>query len=320
MSRTTLLVAVLLAVYALVSLATSLLVALAASALRARRLSPPAGVWFWLRLSPAITALMVSVGVVLPAFALYEPTHGGEQPGPVLVLLAGLAIAILVTAVVRLGRATWASWHFKRRWLRVPDVKGIEGTDLPVHIIDRAGPLVALVGVLRPRLVVSSDVMAVCSSADLAVINAHETAHLGARDNLKRLLLDVCPDVLRWSRVHDRLARAWSAAAEEAADDDATGPTDERARMALAALLVKLARVTPGRVWDLPLSSPLIQPDDFAERVRRLLEPGVSRRSRARRGLLGAGVAIVAACCILTAPDTLAGGHRAYEYLVQLGR
>jgi Zn-dependent protease with chaperone function len=319
-SRTTLLVAVVLAVYALVSFATGALVVLAARGLKDRRRSRPAAAWFWLRLSPAVAGTAVAVGTVLPAFALYEPAHRGEQPGPALLVLAGLAVVVLASAAVRLGRLVWTGWLFNRQWLDPAPVTGIEGTDLPVHVIDRAGSLVALVGMLRPRLVVSSDVMAICSRAELAAIAAHETAHLRARDNLKRLLLDVCPDVLRWSRLHDQLTRAWSAAAEEEADDEAADPADTRARVAMAALLVKLARLAPERACELRLSSPLIQPDDLGQRVKRLCEPGARRRTVFSRRAACLVLVILAVAAVLAVLDLLPRAHRAAEFLVQLGQ
>jgi hypothetical protein len=319
-SRAALLVAVVLAVYALVSLATGVLFVLASTWLTKLRATRSPATWFWLRVSPAITGTAVALGIVLPAFALYEPAHRGEQPGPALLALAGLAVLVLASAAVRFGRLLWAGWRFNRQWLDPDLATSIEGTDLPVHIVDRAGPLVALVGVVRPRLVVSSDVMAVCSGAELAAITAHETAHLRARDNLKRLLLDICPDVLRWSRLHDRVTRAWSAAAEAAADDDAANPGDMRARVELAALLVKLARLAPGRACDLRLSSPLIQLDDLGPRVKRLCEAGTLRQTRSGRAVVYTGCVFLAFAAVLTVPGLLPRAHRAVEFLVQFGR
>jgi hypothetical protein len=319
-SRATLLVAVVLAVYSLVSLASGVLFILAATWLKERRASRQAAAWFWLRVSPAIAGMAVALGIVLPAFALYEPAHRGEQPGPALLALAGLAVLVLASAAVRFGRLVWAGWRFNRQWLDPASVTSIGGTNLPVHIVDRAGPLVALVGVVRPRLVVSSDVMAVCSSAELAVITAHETAHLRARDNLKRLLLGACPDVLRWSRLHDRFTRVWSAAAEEAADDDAADPGDTRARVELAALLVKLARLAPGRACDLRLSSPLIQLDDLGPRVKRLCDGGAPRQAGSWGPVVSAAFVVLGVAAALAAPELLPRAHRAAEFLVQFGR
>lgn len=323
MSRELLLVSVLLATYAAVSSMAGLVVALAWMRLHARGVALPARGWFWLRLLPALAGVGVSLGLVAPAFVLYEPVHDGEGVGPLLVALSASAIALMLPAVGTLGRAMRSGRAFERLHLDAAQVSRVAGASLPFHIVERAGLLVALVGVVRPRLVLSTEVRAACTEEELATIAAHEAAHLRARDNLKRLLLDTCPDVLRLTCTHRRLALAWSAAAEEEADTAATGADGRRGRVVLAALLVKLARLTAAPVSAPPLSSPLIEPDDLAFRVRRLLDGPVERRSApAWRGLLlaTAGAVLAALGWAWSAAGVLQGVHHASELLVRFGR
>lgn len=322
MSRELLLVTILLASYALVSSMAGLLVMLVSKRVLIAPSTVSARDWFYLRLSPAIAGVAVSFGLVLPGFLFYEPLHDGENAGPLVLLLASLTLALMALSVLTLGRAVWTAWLFERLHLSTAPVAAIAGARLPVHVVERAGLLVGLVGVLRPRLVLSTHVRAACTEEELATITAHEAAHLGARDNLKRLLLDACPDVLRWTSAHQRLTFNWSAAAEAEADDAAAGSGNPGARIALAALLVKLARLAPAPMGLPPLSSPLIDRDDLAPRVRRLLDEPAQRRWQSGRRALK----VAATCALLgfvwawSAPDVLQSVHQVSEFFVRMGR
>ena len=132
--------------------------------------------------------------------------------------------------------------------------------------------MVALVGVFSPRLVAARTVIDACSAEELAAIVAHERGHLHARDNFKRWLLTCAPDVMRWTRAHASIVAAWRDAAEYAADDAATCG-EEEARVDLAALLLKIARLAPPRFATPAAVSPFADKEGLDRRVRRLLTP-----------------------------------------------
>jgi beta-lactamase regulating signal transducer with metallopeptidase domain len=319
MSPRLLLVVVLLASYALISIAAGLLVAFVTHLLsrRGRRLS--ADMWFWLRLASPASAAALTLACVLPAFMAFEPPHANERPGPLLLALAAMAAVVLATGLARVVRAMWAEQRFDRRWLRHSSIRVSPEIALPLHVVETPTPLAALVGAMRPRLVISADVVRACSSSELQVIGAHEAAHLTARDNLKRVLLDACPDALRWTRTHRNVVNAWSAVTEEEADDRAVSPTDAPARIALAHLLVKIARIAP--TCPLPhVSSPFIQRRDFERRVRRLLEPVAPPTRSMRPWWIATSTALITAAGLLAPPASWAAVHSVVELLVGLGR
>jgi beta-lactamase regulating signal transducer with metallopeptidase domain len=169
--------------------------------------------------------------------------------------------------------------------------------------------------------VAARSVIEACSAAELAVIVAHERGHLSSRDNLKRLLIACAPDALRWTAIHRRIAAAWSDAAEDAADDAAT-LGDAAARIDLAALLIKIARLTPSPAWPAATVSPFVEPNGLDRRVRRLLEDAVtptpvgSRRATASLLLIAMGLATAA----LTRTETLERIYGGVEALVGFGR
>ena len=165
-------------------------------------------------------------------------------------------------------RAAARAWLQSARPLDVDPPAGV-----PAYTIESPAPIVALVGVFAPKLIAARTVIESCTIEELTAIVAHERGHLQARDNLKRWLMACAPDALRWTPIHQEIAAAWHDAAEDAADDVATRG-DERARANLAALLVKIARLTPGAAWPAATVSPFVENDGLDRRVRRLLDAG----------------------------------------------
>ncbi|MFN2444999.1 MAG: M56 family metallopeptidase [Vicinamibacterales bacterium] len=317
MSQTLLLLVILLGSYAAISTIIGVLVGFAARTLigQGRRLS--ANGWLSLRLAPVVVAAAFTLGGVWPAFAAFEPRDVEERPGAVLIALAVAAIAMLAMSAIRLTRAMRAHRQFTRRWLGDAVVLPVSGLDLPIHLVGLATPLAALVGATRPQLVMSARVVDACSTSELRAIGAHEAAHLTARDNLKRLLLHLCPDALRWTGSHRRLVEAWSTTSEEEADDRACA-ADEAKRLVLASLLIKVARLGSASPVQ-PASSPLIGSANLERRVRRLLDPPALPIAPLRPWRAACGASLAAAF-VVAQPATLALIHQVVEQLVGLGR
>lgn len=312
MSYSTTLVVVLAAVYGLVGLVLSGLVALAWHA-AFRRMRPSAGEVLALRLAPAGGAALLALAVVMPAFMQFEPAHATEGGGPLLVVLAGLG---LLTVAAGLRRA-WRACVAARKLLKECDaaIDRSEVASQPIGILDMRDPLVALVGGWRPRIVASRCVLAACTAEELSQVIAHEMAHIAARDNLKLLLLVLAPDPLAWLPTGRSLAAHWRVLAEREADECAAG-SDRRKRLALAAALIKVARLSTVASAQLPKLSMQVALDDVEGRVRRLMAASPpARRWRVWRWL---------AVCALLVP---AAGvplygivHEFSEALVAFGR
>lgn len=315
MSQTLLLIVILLGSYAAIATVTGVLVALVTRMLLSGRRRLSANAWFSLRVAPAVLAASFTLGGVWPAFVAFEPRGVEERPGPVLVALAGVALTMLLVSAIRLTRIVWSHRTFTRRWLRHAVVLPNADLGLPIYRVDLPTALAALVGAVRPRLMMSGRVADACSTSELHAIGAHEAAHLTARDNLKRVLLDTCPDALRWTRSHRQLFGAWSATSEEEADDRACAH-DEAKRLAFADLLIKIARLGPA--CPVPsVSSTLIGATDFERRVRRLLDPPPAPIASARSWR--AATAILVAAAVLAQPFSLAAIHQLVERVVGLG-
>ena len=104
----------------------------------------------YLRLLPALVSLLVMTLAFL-SFAFFEP-RGQEPMGRVMEWFALLAALLSVGAVVRLVRVAIASRRAIRQWMRSAQPIVLDGWSRPAFVVDAAFPIVAIVGVWRPRL------------------------------------------------------------------------------------------------------------------------------------------------------------------------
>ena len=286
MSRPVLIASVALASYAALNFAISLVVATVWRHLPANhsRVSPAARArqLVWVRACPGVGAAVLTLTVMTPAFAIFEPDRASETAGPLVIVLAVAALVqigasmVMAAATLARTRAAARTWFTSAIPLDVDPPAGV-----PAYAIESPAPIVALVGVFTPKLIAARTVIESCTNEELTAIVAHERGHLHARDNLKRWLMACAPDALRWTPWHHEIAAAWHDAAEDAADDAAT-LCDDRARVDLAALLVKIARLAPEPSWPAATVSPFVEKSGLDRRVRRLLTPGERLRAPSR--------------------------------------
>ncbi|HWW93824.1 MAG TPA: M48 family metalloprotease [Vicinamibacteria bacterium] len=226
---------------------------------------------FALRLLPAAAGLVFAAGFYAPAYLLLEPRDAGETVSPGLALLVVAAAGLVITGLRR-GLRSWVDGRrLAAGWLRGARPLDLVGLALPAYRIAHRFPVVAVVGMWRPRLFVAESVLAGLTSEELEAVLAHEEGHLLARDNLRGFLLRCCPDLLALLPIGNRLFRAWTEAAEAAADEHAARAGSSRA-LALAGALVKVARMAPpGQRASLPASA-FHDGAAIALRVKRLLD------------------------------------------------
>ncbi|MDP3716329.1 MAG: M56 family metallopeptidase [Acidobacteriota bacterium] len=326
MSRAMLMVSVALASYALLSSLASLLAVVAwqcgwlsrqkwPPAIRARRL-------VMLRAFPVASAGIIVSLLVMPAFVMFEPVRTTEPVGPLLIGLALVGLALLGSGVATAAISALATWRVERRWLRAARPLDLDPpAGVPAYAVDSFTPIVALVGVFAPKLMAARTIIDACEQDELARIVAHERGHLRARDNLKRWLMACAPDLLRWTPAHHAIVLAWDDAAEDAADDVATAG-HEKARLDLAALLVKVARLSAGPGWTAATISPFIERDRLDRRVRRLLS-STQNADAPRPAPAQALVLTAIAGVVLTtagSPTAMKTLYEAVEAVVAFGR
>jgi beta-lactamase regulating signal transducer with metallopeptidase domain len=311
MSRVAMAITVVLASYAALNIALTAVVSLIwMTGLRHRAWSP--STLLGLRLLPSVGGICLALSVCLPAFLRFEPQHGPERPGVLLVVLAVVTIVLVIAGARRGIRAGLATRSIANRWTALRRQQSPGGVQMDV--VDVPLPVVAVSGLWRPRVLIGRDVASQCTSEELALIIAHEEAHVRSRDNFKQLLMLVSPDLPQALTINATLEEQWRAASELAADEYATQDSPER-RVRLATALVKMARLAltapqPG------VASTLIGAGGIEARIRRLLE------HQPIRPALG---------CFWIAPVLLVAGvllavgqhqsiHAAIEHVVRFGQ
>lgn len=224
---------------------------------------------FALRVGPVIAALIFVFGFVVPAYLLHEPEDSGEVVTLKLAIIAGFAsIAILVTTI-RVIRTWLVTRRLERAWSDGAESETIEGVDRPVLTMDHPFPVIAVVGIFRPRIFVARQALESLELPELQAAIAHEEGHIRFNDNLKRSILRVARDTLLIPIGAD-LDRAWSRNVEWAADEFASGKKRSNA-LDLASAILKLARLAPTKMSSV---AAYLLGDDRSEvddRIRRLV-------------------------------------------------
>ena len=297
-----------------VNAAASLAIASIARRGAFRRTASPS-IAFGARMLPAAAAGAFVAALFVPSYWRFEPRDGVEGFDVTLSMLAIGGAAIVAAGLVR-GADAWR--RARRRmdvWMRSARPIALASAGIPAFEIDVDAPMLALAGVVRPRLLVTRGLRAALTPEELDASVAHELGHRRAFDNLKRLAMRAAPDLLALLPSAGAIERRWASAAEHSADLHA-GHGAAR-RCALASALVKVARLAPPATPAAEPISTLVGGGDIASRVQRLLgEP--SSRPRVRRHKLAAVAVAAAASVAFAYVPLLAGVHELTELLVRV--
>lgn len=280
---------------------------------------------FTLRIVPPALAALVVFALVVPAYILLEPPHTKEVVGLKLLLIALASAAGVLLALWRVAGTWRATRKFEREWMSCAEPVSIEGMETPAYRIRHHFPVIAVLGVLRPRLFIASQVFDELTPEELSAALAHECGHIAARDNLKRVLLRASEDALLVAPLGRALARTWREDSEMAADEFAASESSGAA-LNLASAIVKISRMIPaGARPTLPAAAHLLGDNGsgLSTRVRNLLKlasAGARAKARARiRPLLvwSCGGALAASFLLaVTQTEILALTHTAIEHVV----
>jgi Zn-dependent protease with chaperone function len=282
---------------------------------------------FSLRTLPALLAFLSVALLLIPAYLVYEPRHTTETVSFKLGLLAFLSAAGIAVSIYRGIATNRATAKLTSDWLRQGKSVQIKGIDIEAYQIEHTFPLVAIVGFLRPKLFIASQVLRLLTPEEISAAVAHENGHLAARDNLKRGLLQACRDALLIIPSGRLLDKAWSEASEEAADENAARQGNVVA-LDLASALVKLARKIPlGARPTMPAGVFLLGDEEtkgVKSRVRRLIALAATERRPVYRhdastNLLvwvPASMVLVTLLVMATSPVLLSRVHALIEHAV----
>jgi hypothetical protein len=216
---------------------------------------------FWLRLLPFALSTIVTLFLAFPSFLLMEAHALDEDFGTFVLFLCSLVV--LGAGLFRVGTAEARTRRAVTAWLMgAGQVEAGEAASSDVALSDVVPIL--LVGIRRPRVLVSETARALLTEGELRVAVQHEMEHLRSRDNLKKAMLNfvLFPGM---SRLH----QGWQEAAEF--DADLRAVTNRKEALDLASALVKLSRALPLGPAPVLATGLVDGTESIATRVERLL-------------------------------------------------
>lgn len=270
---------------------------------------------FAVRMMPSALTLFLIVGFCVPSYVWLEPDINSERVGWFCLAAAVIGAAIWAVSILR----GLTSIVLTDRYLRRCQAHLAAAAD-DLFVVDDEGAVMAVAGVVHQKLVVSQSVLDTLTPEQQDAAFRHEAAHRASRDNLKRLLFLLTPDVVPFIGGLRCLERSWSTFTEWAADDEAVDGDQERA-LSLASALVKVAKLGIHGRPTLVLSSLMDDDRDLETRVDRLLrEPAYAEKPMAPvlAFLRNAGLVIGSVVAtLLMWPQSLGSIHRLLEHLIQ---
>jgi len=274
---------------------------------------------------PLVFSLVFIFGLILPAFVLYEPLDTDETIGWKLELVIAIAIFGLTAALFRVAASWWRTRRLVTEWQRDSVPIEIASCSLPTYKLQHEFPVFAVVGVFRPRLFIAGQVLETLDQNEVDAVIQHELGHIAALDNLKRLALRLCGDILV-APIGRSVERAWCLAAENAADAYAVHSGDRYTALNLASALIKIARILPSKpVPPMPAISYAVEPGEtLTDRIRRLLQladEAMSPMRRSPRVFTPLTILLIAAVVMLAADQRLlAHIHEISEFVLGMLR
>jgi Zn-dependent protease with chaperone function len=271
-----------------------------------------AALLFGLRVLPFAAAMVITGAFVVPSFQLLEPRSVDEGIGALPIALGVCGLLLVGSGIFRVIAVQTRTFRAVARWLT-----GAHPLYAGSHIFAfrsrREAPPLTLVGVCRPRVLISDSAVAQLSREELHIALKHEVAHMRSHDNFKKLVFRFCP-----FPGMGRLESAWSQSAELAADDAAVSNLKEA--VDLAAALVKLSRLLP--VEASPICTVGFVTGSISARVARLLawngsEAGKAQTMRMHLWYAIPPVLVALLCVFATYGPALAVAHEVTEWLVR---
>jgi Zn-dependent protease with chaperone function len=233
---------------------------LAGRRLLRRPVSSIPSVLFGIRVLPFLLSALFAVFFTLPSFWLMERKSLDEDVTTFFLALG--ALILLSAGAVRALKASRLTGRRVLQWLKPRYGRQAGATTLSAA---DGAPALMLVGIWRPRVMVSDLAMAVLTENELRLAVRHELGHRRSWDNLKKLLMSAIP-----FPGMSGIERAWREAAELAADDSAVESRQDA--LDLATALIKLSR--SANRWTEPeiASAFVCGSSAVAMRVHRLLD------------------------------------------------
>src|SRR4051812_517730 len=144
---------------------------------------------FILRVMPLAAAAVMSFSLLIPSFLLFEPHESNETVSYKLAIVVAVSILGILAAASRIFASWWRTRRLTAEWLRNAEPFELPGSRLPAFKIEHPFPVLAVIGVIHPKIFVATQVLDALEPDELHAALAHETGHIASRDNLKRVAM-----------------------------------------------------------------------------------------------------------------------------------
>lgn len=271
-----------------------------------------------LRCTPFVVAVLIVGSLCVPSYLLLEPHAIIEPVGFGCLAAAVLGVVTCAESIVRALRAVRSSHRYAQNCRRSGRQIRLAPQGVSAFVVDVPGPCFSLVGVFRPLLVISSNVLDTLSMDQLAAAVRHENAHRISRDNLKRLFLLLAPGIVPFFHVFKSFELTWANFTEWAADDAAVGGRVEHS-LSLAEALIRVARLSPAAAPSPLVTSLLGGTSDLVSRIERLLNKPLNSNPLAHKFsslTRAASAAVVAAAFVFLLHVCPSSVHSILELLI----
>jgi Zn-dependent protease with chaperone function len=228
-------------------------------------------VLLWLRLAPFIATVVAALIFIIPAFLEYEPHATQERVSISIAFFALMSLLIVFGGLLRSMSAVLQSNRVMKAWIKDSEEEAIQMEGVSVHRCRHESPVIAVLGLWRTRIFVSSQVFETLSSEELNAALRHEIVHARSRDTFKKLALHFSPKVFPAWDLLAPIRESWARACELSADEEAVSH-DSQCTLSLASALVKVSRLSCP--MEIPtLGAALMQTENFLGlRIERLLQ------------------------------------------------
>ncbi len=301
------------------SLATRLGAGTAARVAEHMKPGSAARLLFALRMLPLVLTLLTVLAFCIPSYLWLEPEATGEKVGFLCAVTALLGVAIWASSLLRVVGAVRGTARYLHRCEQQGRQITVPGESSPALLLADKAPVLAVAGVLHPRLVISRRVMHGLTDEQREAALRHERAHRTSGDNLKRFLILLAPDTIPFVNCFGKLERSWSKFTEWAADDQATEGDAHRA-LSLASALVRVAKMGSRQPVNFIACSLVGGDRELSERVDRLLRPQPKPDKPVKEliTLMASATALTASAVAVASlwPGSLSLVHQALERLV----
>lgn len=265
---------------------------------------------FCARVAPGLLSLLFVLLFCVPSYLWLEPGSVAERTTLMGLAVAAFGVTLLCSGLWAAAVALLRSHHY------------LQGAhqgctqNQSMLVVHSSRPLFALAGLLRPRLVISSELMESLTPEQFDMAVRHERAHQAGFDNVRKLVTLLSPVALPFSRGFAALDRQLAKFTEWAADDRAIAGDPDKA-IALADALVRVARMsgTCGVPREALVSTLVSDDCSLDDRVLRLLNVQSEPQFVRSYGKLAIATAtlLITGALWMGLPSTLAGVHAALE-------